>query len=248
MIEHTMRAFDMDLQELARKIAEMGRLDDEQISSATEALVKRDAVLARRVIAADDRIDALQREIEGKAIGTIARRQPMAVDLREIVGALRIANNLERVGDLAENIAKRVLQLAGEFRIHEVMPQFQHMAALVREQLRRVLQSYERRDVAEALEVWRKDEEIDALNTALFRELLTDMMQNPRNITFGTHLIFCAKNIERVGDHATNIAETIYYIVEGRSLTEERPKADFISRENIAAARVSEEANSEAHF
>jgi phosphate transport system protein len=233
MAEHTTRAFDADLQELARKIADMGRLDDEQIASATEALMKRDTVLARRVISADDRVDALQREIEEKAVTTIARRQPMAVDLREIVGALRISNDLERVGDLAENIAKRVMLLTDEFRINEVMLQLQRMVQLARDQLTRVLQSYERRDVAEALDVWRKDQEVDALNTSLFRELLTYMMENPRNITFCTHLLFCAKNIERMGDHATNIAETVYYIVQGRALSEERPKADVTSREAL---------------
>ena len=233
MIEHTTRAFDTDLQELARKIAEMGRLDGEQIADAIDALVKRDTALAKRVIATDDQVDALQRAIEEKAVATIARRQPMAVDLREIVGALRIANDLERVGDLAENIAKRVLLLTDEFRINEVVLQLQCMVDLVRDQLARVLQSYERRDVALALGVWRKDQEIDALNSSLFRELLTYMMEDPRNITFCSHMLFCAKNIERMGDHATNIAETVYYIVEGRQLKEERPKADVTSREAL---------------
>jgi phosphate transport system protein len=219
------------LQELVKKIAEMGRLDDQQIAGAIEALTKRDTALARRVISADDQVDALQRDIEEKAITTIARRQPMAIDLREIVGALRISNDLERVGDLAENIAKRVMLLTDEFRIKEVMLQLQRMVHLARDQLTRVLQSYERRDIAEALDVWRKDLEIDALNTSLFRELLTYMMEDPRNITFCTHMLFCAKNIERIGDHATNIAETVYYIVEGRSLPAERPKVDVISRE-----------------
>jgi len=233
MIEHTARAFDTDLQELAHKIAEMGHLDGEQIADAIDAWAKRNTALAKRVIATDDRVDALQQEIEEKVITTIARRQPMAVDLREIVGALRISNDLERVGDLAENVAKRVLLLTEEFRIHEVVLQLQHMGDLVRDQLARVLQSYQRRDVALALEVWRKDQEIDALNSALFRELLTYMMENPRNITFCTHMLFCAKNIERVGDHATNIAETVYYIAEGRQLKEERPKADVTSREAL---------------
>lgn len=233
MIVHTTRAFDTDLQELTRKIVDMGRLDDEQIAAATEALMKRDTALASRVIAADDRVDALQRDIEEKAIAIIARRQPMAVDLREIVGALRISNDLERIGDLAENIAKRVMLLTDEFRINEVMVQFQRMVQLVRDQLTRVLQSYERRDVAEALDVWRKDQEVDALNNSLFRELFTYMMENPHNITFCTHLLFCAKNIERMGDHATNIAETVYYIVQGRPLKEERPKADITSAQML---------------
>jgi phosphate transport system protein len=233
MIVHTTRAFDTDLQQLARMIVDMGHLDDEQIAAATEALMKYDTALASRVVAADDRVDALQKAVEEKAIAIIARRQPMAVDLREIVGALRISNDLERVGDLAENVAKRVLLLTDKFRINEVMLQFQRMVRLVRDQLTRVLQSYERRDVAEALDVWRKDREVDAINTSLFRELLTYMMENSHNITFCTHLLFCAKNIERMGDHATNIAETVYYIVEGHPLTEERPKADITSTQKV---------------
>lgn len=233
MVNHTTRAFDTDLQELARKISEMGRLDGEQIADAINALVKRDTALAERVIAADDRVDALQREIEDKAVATIARRQPMAVDLREIVGALRISNDLERVGDLAENIAKRTLLLTGEFRVNEVVLQLQRMVDLVRSQLARVLQSYERGDIALALDVWHKDREIDALNNSLFRELLTYMMEDPRNITFCSHMQFCSKNIERMGDHATNIAENVYYIVEGRPLTKARPKSDVTSKESL---------------
>jgi phosphate transport system protein len=233
MIEHTARAFDVDLQALAHKIGEMGSLAERQIRDAIEALGKRDIALAKKVIAVDDEVDGLQRQIEEKAVITIARRQPMAVDLREIVGALRISNDLERVGDLAENIAKRVLLLTEELRINEATLQLQRMAQLVLHQLARVIQSYEHRDVPIALEVWRKDLEIDALNNSLFRELLTHMMENPRNITSCTHLLFCAKNIERMGDHATNIAETVYFIVEGRPLAEERPKADITSKQTL---------------
>jgi phosphate transport system protein len=232
MIEHTARAFDVDLQELARKIAEMASLARKQVKDATEALANRNIALAERVIAADDQVDAWQREIEEKAIITIARRQPMAIDLREIVGALRISNDLERIGDLAENVAKRVV-LTDEFRISDLILQIERMVELVLNQLTRVLESYERRDVGAALEVWRKDQEIDALNNSLFRELLTYMMENPRNITFCAHLLFCAKNIERMGDHATNIAETVYYIVQGRPLSEERPKADITSKQTL---------------
>ncbi len=233
MVEHTIRAFDAELQELARKITEMGRLCDEQIVAAIEALVNRDNALAKRVIDADDRIDALQSEVEEKVITAIARRQPMAVDLRQIVAALRISNDLERVGDLAENVAKRVPMLTNEIRIDEAILQFRSMAKLVREQLSRVLGSYAHRNVTEAMAVWRKDQEVDAINTSLFRELLTYMMENPRNITFCTHLLFCAKNIERIGDHATNIAESVVYMVEGRPIALERPKADFISRTSL---------------
>jgi phosphate transport system protein len=233
MADHTIRAFDTDLHQLASKIAEMGHLDDRQIGDAIQALIKRDTTLAEHVIATDDQVDELQRQIEEKAAATIARRQPMAVDLREILGALRVSNDLERVGDLAENIAKRVLLLTEEFRIGEVVLHLRHMVDLVRDQLADVLQSNEKRDVAAALNVWRKDQEIDALNTGLFRQLLTFMMEHPRNITFCTHMLFCAKNIERMGDHVTNIAETVYYIVKGRQLKEERPKADVTSKTKL---------------
>ena len=198
MVDHTIRAFDTDLQQLAGKVAEMGRLDGEQIADAITSLLERDTALAEQVIATDDRVDDLQREIEEKAVATIARRQPMAIDLREIVGTLRISNDLERIGDLAENIAKRVLLLLPkEFRLNAVAVQLQHMANLVRDQLARVLRSYEQRDAVLAVDVWRKDQEIDALNSSLFRELLTYMMEDPRNITFCSHMLFCAKNVER---------------------------------------------------
>ena len=182
--------------------------------------------LAQRVVALDPSVDALQREIEERAILTIARRQPMAVDLREIVGALRVSNDLERIGDLAKNIAKRVIALGAATYPTQVIRGVEHMSDLVLGQLKQVLDAYARRDVGKAMEVWRGDEEIDAVNNSLFRELLTYMMEDPRNITFCTHLLFCAKNIERMGDHATNIAETVYYIAEGRALIDERPKGD----------------------
>ena len=229
MSEHTIKAFDTELQELVRKVAEMGGLAERQITDAVAALIKRDTAQAERVMAIDTNIDALQREIEEKGILIIARRQPMAVDLREVVGALRVSNDLERIGDLAKNIAKRVVVLDGEFRPNKVFRGVEHMTDLVLAQLKQVLDSYVRRDVAMAIEVWRNDEAIDAVNNSLFRELLTYMMEDPRNITFCTHLLFCAKNIERMGDHATNIAETVHYIVEGRSLPDERPKSDLTS-------------------
>jgi phosphate transport system protein len=234
MTNHTAGAFDTDLRELSNKIRKMGRLDERQIKEAIQALASRDLALAKQVVVADDQVDALQREIEEKAVVTIARRQPMAIDLREIVGALRISNDLERIGDRAENIAKRALLLTGGLRINEVMPQLQHMAQLVVDQLDMVLRSYDERDVALALTVWNKDRDVDAVDNALFRELLTYMMENPRNITFCTHLLFCAKNLERIGDHATNIAETVYYIVQGHPILEERPKADITSRQTLS--------------
>jgi phosphate transport system protein len=233
MMEHTTRAFDADLQDLARMVAEMGGIAEKQIGDSVDALVRRDIALAERVIAADPKIDTLQREIEDKTVLTIARRQPMAVDLRDIVAALRISNDLERIGDLAKNIAKRVAAIDGEFYPQTVVRGVEHMADLVLTQIKEVLDSYARRDPAQAIEVWRGDEEIDAVNNSLFRELLTYMMEDPRNITFCIHLLFCAKNIERMGDHATNIAETVHYMVQGHTLPDDRPKGDTTSSTTV---------------
>ena len=227
--DHTTKAFDIDLQELTRMVAEMGGLAEKQIADSVDALVKRDVERARRVVALDAELDTLQRGIEDKAVLTIARRQPMAVDLREVVGALRLSNDLERVGDLAKNIAKRVVAISGDFHPQKLLRGVQHMAALVLGQLKQVLDSYASHDLNKALTVWKGDEEVDAMCTSLFRELLTYMIEDPRNITFCIHLMFCAKNIERMGDHATNIAETVYYMIEGRAITDERPKGDTTS-------------------
>ncbi len=224
--QHTAKAFDLDLQGIARMVAEMGGLAEKQVADAIDALAKRDTTLAQRVTAADTAIDALQREIEEKSVLTIARRQPMAVDLRDIVGALRLANDLERIGDLAKNIAKRVIALNAEFPPPKLIRGVEHMTDLVLQQLKAVLDAYARRDDNKAMAVWRGDEEIDAVCTSVFRELLTYMMEDPRNITFCIHLMFCAKNIERMGDHATNIAETVHYIIDGNPITERRPKGD----------------------
>jgi phosphate transport system protein len=237
MTDHTMKAFDTDLQDLSRMVAEMGGLAEKQIADAVAALAKRDTTLAQRITVADANIDTLQQEIEEKAVLTIARRQPMAVDLREVVGALRVANDLERIGDLAKNIAKRVIALNAEFPPPKLIRGVEHMTDLLLEQLKTVLDAYVRRDVSKALSVWRGDEEIDAVCTSVFRELLTYMMEDPRNITFCIHLMFCAKNIERMGDHATNIAETVHYIIEGRPIADKRPKGDTTT---LAALRAGE--------
>jgi phosphate transport system protein len=229
MNEHTAKAFDVDLQEITRMVAEMGGLAEKQIADSVDALVKRDVERARRVVAFDDGLDTLQREIEEKAVLTIARRQPVASDLREIVAALRLVNDLERIGDLAKNIAKRVAAIDGDFHPQKLLRGVQHMAALVLGQLKQVLDAYASRDLAKAMAVWKGDEEVDALCTSLFRELLTYMIEDPRNITFCIHLMFCAKNIERMGDHATNIAETVHYMIEGKPIADERPKGDTTS-------------------
>ena len=228
-VDHTTKAFDADLQEITRKVAEMGGLAERQISDASRALADRDTDLAERVIATDPTIDAMQHDIEEKAILTIARRQPMAIDLREIVGAMRVCNDLERIGDHAKHIGKRVVALDLDMHPQKLIRGVEHMATLVAALLKRVLDAYASHDVAAALVVWNGDEEVDAICTSLFRELLTYMMEDPRNITFCMHLMFCAKDIERIGDHATNIAETVYYMIEGRPITDQRPKGDTTS-------------------
>ena len=226
MTDHTVKGFDTDLDSLRSNIAEMGGIAEKMLSDAVTALVRRDTPLAQSVIGSDARLDTLQREVEERAIVTIARRQPLAIDLREIVSALRISGDLERIGDLAKNIAKRVMAIADGFQSQKIVLGVQNISDLVMEQLKDILDAYAQHDQEQALDVWHRDGQIDALYTSLFRELLTYMMEDPRNITFCAHLLFCAKNIERIGDHTTNIAETIHYLVTGQSLTAERPKDD----------------------
>jgi phosphate transport system protein len=235
MAEHIVSSYDADLQSLRRRITEMGGLAEKMLSDSIDALVRREVPLAQAVIAADARLDVLQREIEETAILTIARRQPLAVDLRETISAIRVSGDLERIGDLAKNIAKRVLAIANQLQPQRIVAGVQHMSDLVAEQLKDVLDAFTEGDVDKALDVWQRDGAIDALHTSLFRELLTYMMEDPRNITFCTHLLFCAKNIERIGDHTTNIAETIHYLVTGQTLQAERPKND---RTSLAVANA----------
>ena len=224
MQDHIVKAYDKELDLLGRKIAEMGGIAEKMLSDAMDALVDFDADLARKTVAADPRLDLLQREIEEHAILTIARRQPMAVDLREIVAAIRISADLERVGDLAKNIAKRAVIVAVEARLPRAIIGLKSMNETAALFLKDVLDAYAHRDVERARAVWTRDAELDALEDSVFRDLLTFMMEDPRNISFCTHLLFCSKNIERIGDHATNIAETIVYLVTGEALPVDRPK------------------------
>jgi len=226
MTEHTVTAFDEDLKAVDRLIHEMSDLAAAMVGSATRALLDLDNPLAQRVVSQDTIMDAMQRDLDERAITLIARRQPVAGDLRSVVGAIRMAADLERIGDLAKNIAKRV------GAVGEAVPprRFAHgidaMTELVLGQVEGVVRKYEERD-AEGLSGLRaEDEKIDIQYTAVFRELLTYMMEDPRNITACTHLLFCAKNLERIGDHVTNIAENAYYIVTGRQLSPDRPKQD----------------------
>ncbi len=229
MSEHIVSSYEEELALLDKKIAQMGGMAERILGQAFEALEDRDPRLAASVVASDAEIDELEREIETQVITMIARRQPMADDLRRIIMALRITTDLERIGDLAKNIAKRTLAIASEPLPKPLMTGLRHMVELALQQLKEVLDAYADRNAERALSVWRNDEEIDAMYNSLFRELLTYMMEDPRNIGLSTHLLFGAKNIERVGDHTTNIAETIHFLVRGELISDNRPKSDQTS-------------------
>jgi phosphate transport system protein len=204
----------------------MGGHAERMVDEAVAALVHSDIGLARKVVADDAVLDEGQREIDDKAIVIIAKRQPMADDLREIIGAIRISADLERVGDLGKNIAKRVGAIVRERQPVSLFRGLQALADLALTQRKEVLDAYASRSVDKIDFVRDRDDQIDAMYTSLFRELLTYMMEDPRNISACTHLLFCAKNIERIGDHATNIAETVFYIVTGEQMPPERSKED----------------------
>jgi phosphate transport system protein len=207
----------------------MGGLAEQMVAESVRALVNSDAALAQKVISDDVLMDAMEREIGDKAVITIAKRQPVASDLREIIGALRIAADLERVGDLGKSNSKRVVAVQATGVPRKLARGLEHLSDLALAQLKEVLDVYTTRSAEKAKSIRDRDEEIDAIYTSLFRELLTYMMEDPRNITSCTHLLFCAKNIERIGDHATNIAETIYYMATGAQPEGERPKEDLTS-------------------
>jgi phosphate transport system protein len=230
--DHTTRVFDADLIKLTQMVAQMGGLVQKLVTQSIDALARRDSTLAQQLIAVDETVDELQRQIEEKAVATIALRQPMAVDLRALVAMLRIANDLERIGDLAKNVGKRVIAVGDDHSRRTLMRGLRHMATLVISQLAAVLDSFVDRDPLKALRVWQGDKDVDALYVSLFRELITYTMEDPGTVTMCIHHLFCAKNIERIGDHATNIAEAVYYMVEGRAIEGARPKGDTSSYEN----------------
>jgi phosphate transport system protein len=221
---HIVKAYDKELEALGRKIAEMGGIAEKMLSDAMDALIDFDTVLAQATIDGDVRLDLLQRDVEEEAILAIARRQPMAVDLREIIGTIRIAGDLERVGDLAKSIAKRAIKIHTERHTPRFTIGLRSMHESAAMLLKDVLDSYALRDAERAHAVWTHDAELDALEDSVFRDLLTFMMEDPRNISFCAHLLFVSKNIERIGDHATNIAETVVYVVTGQTLPIDRPK------------------------
>ena len=232
---HIVSAYDEELKYLSKRIAAMGGHAERMVEQAISALVNADPGLAQKVIRDDIVLDEGQREIDDKAIVIIAKRQPMATDLREIVGAIRISADLERVGDLGKNVAKRVVAVTDGRQPTSLFRGLEALANLALTQLKEVLDVYASRSVEKIGFVRDRDDQIDAMYTSLFRELLTYMMEDPRNITPCTHLLFCAKNIERIGDHATNIAETIYYIVTGDQMPAERPKGDKTDKISLSA-------------
>jgi phosphate transport system protein len=223
--EHLVKSFDNDLKKLRDMLTEMGGIVENQLAMAAQAIMDRDTTAATSVVSDDPKVDALEREIEQFVIRMLALRQPMAADLRMIVAALKITGDLERIGDYAANVAKRSIVL-GQYSFPYSLAGVAHMAHLVQDQLKSIIDALGASDSEKAVEVWRSDRIVDDIYNALFRELITYMMEDPRNITPCTHLLFIAKNLERIGDHATNIAETVYYAVEGEVLPDTRPKGD----------------------
>jgi phosphate transport system protein len=226
--EHIIKAYDQELDQLNNTIAQMGGLAELQLAHAIEAVAERDAELAAETVEADARVDALEHQVQDQVVRLLALRQPMARDLRNIVAALKISSDLERIGDYATNVAKRSIVLS---QIQPVKAAYAipRMGALAQSLIKNVLDAFVERNTEKAMEVWRGDEELDAMYSGLFRELLTYMMEDPRNITPSTHLLFIAKNIERIGDHATNVAETVHFLVEGGPFRGSRPKGDSSS-------------------
>ncbi|MBX3455936.1 phosphate signaling complex protein PhoU [Ferrovibrio sp.] len=223
--KHTVKAYDDDLKRLGTMVVQMGGMAESQFAAAIEALVKRDSDKASTVVQGDAKVDVLRNQLDEFAIDLLALRQPMALDLRVIVSALRISSELERIGDYAKNVAKRSLVL-NQSPVVRPVSAVPRMASLVQAMFKDTLDAYISHDAAKAEAVLLRDEEVDDMYNSLFRELLTYMMEDPRSITACTHLLFIAKNIERIGDHTTNIAELIVYAVRGQIPKDERPKGE----------------------
>ncbi|MGA0599473.1 phosphate signaling complex protein PhoU [Caulobacter sp. KR2-114] len=229
-MEHTVRAYDEELDAITAELSRMGGLAEAEVTDAIRAISRRDVALAQAVIGRDAKLDELETDIERKAIRLIAIRQPVADDLRRTVAAMKISMNLERCGDLAKNIAKRALVIAESEPLSPLTRSIERMGELVAGRLKDVLDAFAARDLDRAVQVRERDKEVDEHYDAIFRELLTYMMGDPRTITSCAHLLFVAKNLERIGDHATNIAEILYYEITGIELTEQRPKWDALEQ------------------
>jgi phosphate transport system protein len=220
---HIVKSYAQELQRLRDLMSEMGGIVENQLALAMQAIAEQNPELATKAVEQDPAVDALERQAEQLVIQMLALRQPMASDLRQIVAVLKITAALERIGDYAKNVAKRSIVL-GQFALPFSLTGLVSMARLVQENLRRVIDAVGENDPEKAVEVWQSDQAIDDLYNSIFRELITYMMEDPRSITPCTHLLFIAKNLERIGDHATNIAETVHYAATGAVLAEDRPK------------------------
>ncbi|MBS0331913.1 MAG: phosphate signaling complex protein PhoU [Proteobacteria bacterium] len=228
MNEHIVKSYEDELNALSAECVRMGGLAEAQVADAVNSVVKRNQDLASAVVARDDKLDEAEREIERRTIKLIALRQPVADDLRRAVAAMKVAGNLERCGDLAKNIAKRTLVIIESDPLTPLTRSIERMGKLVQGRLTSVIDAYSRSDLERALAVWSQDDEVDEHYNALFRELLTYMMGDPRTITACAHMLFVAKNLERIGDHATNIAEIVHYEITGAEMTGGRPKTDAL--------------------
>ncbi len=225
---HIVKAYDEELAKLSGLIVEMGGMAESELAEAIRAVISRDNRLAAKVIEDDRQLDDLEREIEHFVMRLLALRQPMADDLRKIVSALKISGDIERIGDYAKNVAKRAMALNQVPQIKPIAT-IPRMGALAQQMIKDTLDAFMKGDAQKAVEICDADEEVDDLYNSLFRELLTYMMEDPRSISTCTHLLFIAKNIERIGDHATNVAESIYFMVRGEPMLEERSKGDNTS-------------------
>ena len=230
MVEHTHRAYDDELEALTAELSRMGGLAEAEVVDSIRGISRRDVALAQSVIGRDARLDEIEIDIERRAIRLIALRQPVADDLRRTLAALKISMNLERCGDLAKNIAKRALVIADSEPLTPLTRSIERMGELVSGRLKDVLDAFAARDIDRAKAVWQRDNEVDEHYDSIFRELLTYMMGDPRTIASCAHLLFVAKNLERIGDHATNIAEIIVYEITGEQTTDQRPKLDPLER------------------
>ena len=232
MAQHIVKAFDEQLNQLDAKIAEMGGLAESMLAEAIDALARRDEALAAEVVGSDRKLDQIEDDVNDLALRLLALRQPTAGDLRAVLAALKISSDLERAGDLAKNVAKRAMTIAKTPPLTPISG-IVGLGALVQGRIKTAIDAFVARDAKLAMDVWSSDEEVDQLHTSLFRELLTYMMEDPRNITPCAHLLFVAKNIERIGDHVTNVAERIVFLVRGKPPERERHKEDESSSTEV---------------
>jgi len=224
MSEHIVSSYEEQLKKLHSTVLKMGALCESQLANSIIALVKKDEELVDKIIGKDDRIDELEKKIDEQVVNLITLRQPMAIDLRETVSAMRIASELERIGDLAKNIAKRVKNIKIELN-NEDFSLIRSASELVQNNLKKTLDSYSKNDEKLALSVWNSDKEVDVVINKLLQDLLNHMKKDKKNIESLTHLLFIAKNIERIGDHSTNICEYVHYFINGEDIKGDRPKA-----------------------